>query len=259
MIHGGPLLSDKLYRWRRQIFRWGIWNLIYRFWVRIQVDGWENIPAEGPVVMMGNHIHYLDPVIMISFYPDRDIVPIAKIEAFDEPIMRYFVAHWGAIPVERGEADLRALKSTLEHIRAGYVAMFYAEGTRSPGGLIQGQEGTAYIALKTDAIIVPVAISGTTEFPGTWFRVFRRSHVTIRFGQPFKFKHEGGKLPRDRFGAMTDEAMYRIAALLPESLRGIYSDLSRATTDYLDFDVTWEPVSHRIPRRALVRANQPSA
>ena len=58
---------------------------------------------------------------------------------------------------------------------------------------------------------------------------------------------------------MTDEAMYRIAALLPESLRGIYSDLSRATTDYLDFDVTWEPVSHRIPRRALVRANQPSA
>lgn len=256
---GGPLLSNRLYRWRRQIFRWGIWNLIYRFWVKMRVDGWENIPASGPVVMMGNHIHYLDPVIMISFYPDRDIVPIAKIEAFDEPVMRYFVQHWGAIPVERGEADLKALKSALEHIREGYVVMLYAEGTRTPSGLIEGQEGSAYIALKTDAVVVPVAISGSTEFPGSWFRQFRRSQVTIRFGKPFKFRHEGGRLPRKHFRAMTDEAMYRIAELLPENLRGTYRDLETATTHYLDFDLNWEPVERRIPRRAVAQIQQPIA
>lgn len=245
----GPLVHERIYYWRRRLFRWGIWNLLYRFWIKIHVDGWENVPANGPVLMMGNHISFLDPVIMISFYPDRDIVPLAKIEAFDEPIMRYFVNHWGAIPVQRGEADLKALKSALEHIRQGYVVMLYAEGTRSKTGLIQGQEGSAYIALKTNALVVPVAIWGTLEFPFSWWRKFRRSHVYVRFGEPFRFKHDGGKLPREHFRQMTDEAMYRIARLLPPEWRGVYSDLSKATTEFLDFDVEWEPVKQRIPNR----------
>ncbi len=247
----GPLVDKRIYRWRREIFRWGIWQLLYRFWVKIDVDGWENIPADGPVVMMGNHISFLDPVIMISFYPDRDIVPLAKIEAFDQPIMRYFVGHWGAIPIDRGRAGLKSLKSALEHIHQGYVVMLYAEGTRSKTGLIEGQEGSAYLAIKTDAAVVPVAIWGSRDFPISWVRDLGRTHVHVRFGQPFRFKHEGDKLPREDFRAMTDEAMYRIAALLPEEWRGHYSDLSRATTEHLDFDITWTPVARRIPRWAL--------
>ncbi len=252
MIGGhGPLVHERIYRWRRQIFRWGIWNLLYRFWIKIQIEGWENIPADGPVLMMGNHISFLDPVVMISFYPDRDIVPLAKLEAFSQPVMRYFVSHWGAIPISRGEADLKALKSALEHMRQGYIVMLYAEGTRSKTGLIKGQEGSAYLALKTGATVVPVAIWGTRDFPFSWWRAFQRTHVYVRFGQPFRFRHEGDKLPRDEFGPMTDEAMYRIAALLPEEWRGVYSDLSKATTRYLDFDITWTPVGQRIPRWAL--------
>ncbi len=254
MIIGGtgPLVHERIYHWRRMIFRFGIWNILYRFWIKLHVEGWENIPAEGPVVMMGNHISILDPVIMISFYPDRDIVPLAKIEAFSQPILRYFVGHWGAIPVNRGEADFKALKSALEHIRQGYVVMLYAEGTRSKRGLIRGQEGSAYIALKTNAVVVPVAIWGTRDFPATWIKEFKRTEIFIRFGQPFRFRHEGGdRLPREHFRAMTDEAMYRIAALLPPQWRGVYSDLSQATTEYLDFDITWRPVSQRLPRRVL--------
>jgi 1-acyl-sn-glycerol-3-phosphate acyltransferase len=247
----GPLVHEKIYHWRRVVFRFGIWNILYRFWIKMHVDGWENVPAEGPVVMMGNHMSVIDPLVMISFYPDRDIVPMAKLEAFSQPGIRYFVGHWGAIPVSRGETDLKALKTTLEHIDQGYVVMLYAEGTRSRTGLIEGQEGSAYIALKKDAIVVPVAIWGTRAFPGTWFKEFKRTDVYIRFGQPFRFRHEGGKLPREHFRAMTDEAMYRIAALLPEEWRGIYSDLSKATTEHLDFDVTWKPVAQRIPQRAL--------
>jgi 1-acyl-sn-glycerol-3-phosphate acyltransferase len=201
--------------------------------------------------MMGNHMSNLDPVVMISFYPDRDIVPLAKTEAFDRPILRHLVGHWGAIRVRRGEADMTALKSALEHIQHGYVVMLYAEGTRSKTGLIQGKEGSAYMALKTDSVVVPVAIWGTRDFPWTWIREFRRTSIYIRFGQPFRFRREGSGLPREHFAAMTDEAMYRIAALLPEEWRGVYSDLSQATTEHLDFDITWRPVERRIPRRTL--------
>ncbi|MBN1428041.1 MAG: 1-acyl-sn-glycerol-3-phosphate acyltransferase [Anaerolineae bacterium] len=245
------MANPKLYPWRRQVMRFGIWNVLYRFWIRMHVEGWENIPADGPVVMMGNHINAIDPVVMISFYPDRDIVPLAKIEAFDQPFIRYFVRHWGAIPVNRGEADLTALKTALEHLRAGQIVMLYAEGHRHKTGLQQGQEGSAYIALKTDATIVPVAIWGTQVFPFGWIKSVQRFHVYVRFGKPFRFKREGDKLPREHFRAMTDEAMYRIAGLLPPEWRGVYSDLSQATTEHLDLDVTWQPVAQRIPGRAL--------
>ncbi len=244
-------LGNRLDRWQRLIFRWGIWNICYRFWIRMHVAGWENIPAENPTLIMGNHIAALDPGIMISFFPDRDIVPLAKIESFDTPLMRYFVRHWGAIPVNRGEADVKALKSALEHMRNGYLVMLYAEGTRSRTGLIQGQEGSAYIAAKTGATVVPVGIWGSRDFPASWWREFRRTDVYLHFGRPFRFRVPKGKPARESFRAMTDEAMYRIAALLPEQWRGVYSDLSRATTDYLDFDITWTPVRQRIPRRAL--------
>lgn len=240
---------ERFYRWRRKIFRFGIWNILYRFWIKLHVEGWENIPSDGPVVMMGNHIANLDPVVMISFFPDRDIVPLAKIEAFDRPMLRYFVSHWGAIPVDRGEADLKAIKLAIEHIRKGDIVMLYAEGTRSKTGLIKGQEGSAYLALKTKASVVPVAIWGSRDFPYTWWRKFQRTPVYVRFGKPFTFRHEGKKLPREQLGAMTTEAMYQIAALLPEEWRGVYSDLSQATTDYLDFNVNWSTVHRHIPHR----------
>lgn len=233
------------------MFRWGIWNIAYRFWIRPHFDGWENVPAEGPVVLIGNHVAAADPGIAISFFPERDIVPLAKIETLGTPVMRYFIRHYGAIPINRGEADLTALKTAIDFMRRGYVLMLYIEGTRSPEGLIRGQEGSAYLALKTDATIVPVGIWGTQGFPLRWFSELRRTDVYLRFGRPFKFRHEGGKLPREHFRAMTDEAMYRLAELLPPELRGVYRDLSQATTRFLNFDISWRPAAPPLPRRVL--------
>jgi 1-acyl-sn-glycerol-3-phosphate acyltransferase len=242
-----------MYRWRRSVLRWGLWSIVYRFWMRLTVYGWDNIPSSGPLMMMVNHIHVSDPGVMISFYPGRDIVPLAKIEAFSQPLLRYFVTHWGAIPVHRGEADRHALQRAIEHIRAGDIVLFFAEGTRSrTGNLIQGKEGSAYLALKTGATVVPAGIWGTTGFPATLLREGRRTPVHVAFGRPFRFRWEGGgRLPREHFQAMTDEAMYRIAALLPPELRGVYSDLSKATTNFLDLDVPFTPVSRTLPHRVL--------
>lgn len=230
--------------------RFGAWNVLFRLWIKMHVSGWENIPADGPVIMMGNHINMLDPVVMISFYPDRDIVPLAKVETLNQPFMRYFVRHWGAIPVNRGEADLKALKLAFEYLEQGAVVMLYAEGHRSKTGLIQGQEGSAYLALKSNAVVVPVAIWGTDGFPLKWLRRIRRMDVHMSFGKPFRFRQPEGRLPREHFRPMTDEAMYRIAELLPEKWRGVYSDMSQASTNFLDFNVEWQPVRHEIPQAA---------
>lgn len=229
--------SSKSHGWRRRIFRFGLWNVIFRFWFQMHVEGLENVPSAGPTIMMVNHISVIDPAVMISFAPSgRDIVPLAKMEAFSQPMIRYFVRHWGAIPVARGETDTRALKAALYHIRAGDVVLLFAEGTRNREGMRQGEEGSAYLALKTDAIVVPVALWGTRGFPASLWTDFRTTPVHVRFGEPFRFKNEGtGRLPRESFRAMTDEAMYRIAAMLPAEWRGIYRDLPAATTDYLEF------------------------
>jgi 1-acyl-sn-glycerol-3-phosphate acyltransferase len=244
----------KYYDWRRRVMRLGVWNALYRFWIKIRVEGWDNIPADGPVLMMGNHINVIDPVVMISFFPDRDIVPLAKLEAFGQPLIRYFVRHWGAISVNRGEADMAAFKTALEYLRSGSIVMLYAEGHRSKIGLTRGQEGSVYIALKANATVVPVAIWGTESFPVGWLKSLQRLPVHIRFGKPFRFKYEGGRLPRENFRSMTDEGMYRIAELLPPEWRGVYADLSQATTEHLDFDVVWKPAVQRIPPRALAPA-----
>lgn len=229
--------SSKNHRWRRRIFRYGLWNVIYRFWMQMHVEGMDNVPAHGPTIIMVNHINVIDPAIMISFAPSgRDIVPLAKIEAFSQPLLRYFVGHWGAIPVHRGETDTRALKAALWHIRAGDIVLLFAEGTRNREGMQPGEEGSVYLALKTDAVVVPVALWGTRGFPYSLWRDFRTTPVHVRFGKPFRFKGDGGaRLPRQHFRQMTDEAMYRIAEMLPPKWRGVYADLSKATTDFLEF------------------------
>src|SRR5687767_3675819 len=184
---------EPAHRWQRRIFRWGIWNVSYRWWIKPYVEGWHNIPAENPVLIMGNHIGAADPGVMISFFPERDIVPLAKIESFEVPIMRFFVKHYGPIAVHRGEADLKALKTALDELERGNIVMLYAEGTRSRTGMIQGQEGSAYLALKSDAMVVPMGVWGSRDFPKSWIKEFKRTDIYMRFGRPFKFKHEGGK------------------------------------------------------------------
>lgn len=238
-----PIHTD----WRRRFFRFSLWQVLYRFWFRLRIGGWENIPRSGPVLMAGNHIHALDPVVMISVYPDRDVVPLAKIESWVRPMLiRFFVRNWGAIPVMRGEADTRAMKEVMKTIEDGKIGMLYIEGTRSKTGLIEGQVGTAFIALHTDAAIVPIAIWGTRSFPSGWWREMRRVRITMNFGRPFRLKKPEGR-SRDHLPLMTEEIMYRIARILPEEWRGQYSDLSKATTDYLDFDIDWEPPETSFP------------
>lgn len=219
------------YKWRRRILRWLMDHVAFRYLARIDsVQGLEHLPASGPVILMINHIGFIDPIVVMGNVP-RDVVPLAKMEVYRLPVVGIFPWLWGVIPVRRGEFDRRALEQALAVLRAGEVVLVAPEGTRHEA-LSDAKEGLAYLAVKSGASIVPVAIEGTPGYPRL-FPPKSQPGVSIRLGRAFRFTPVLGRLPRERLRRMTDEAMYRLAAMLPERRRGRYSDLSKASQDTL--------------------------
>jgi 1-acyl-sn-glycerol-3-phosphate acyltransferase len=220
---------------RRRILRWAIDNIAWRFLVKIgRVEGMENFPRQGPAVALYNHIAFVDPVVVLGNLP-RNVVPLAKVEAYSYPLIGIIPRLWAVIPVRRGEVDRRALAQARDVLAAGEVVLLAPEGTRSPA-LIEGKEGVALLADRSGAPVVPIAVEGTDQFPSTSIKKWRGPGALIRIGRPFRYRPAPeGKADRRRLRLMTDEAMYLLASLLDERRRGFYSDLSKATTTTLDF------------------------
>jgi 1-acyl-sn-glycerol-3-phosphate acyltransferase len=220
---------------RRQIMRTIIRQIPFRF-TRLTVTGQENIPDNGPLIMMINHTSALDPGLIMGAVTNRFVVPMTKIENTYHIAGKIVVWWWDAYTVRRGEVDRKALTNSIELLRSGQCVLIAPEGTRQRNGLARPKEGMTYVATKADAIIVPAAISGAMGWKEKWFS-FQRPDIHINFGRPFKFKSANQRrVPREDLNAMTDEAMYQLAtALTDESLRGVYDDLSKATARFLEF------------------------
>lgn len=197
------------------------------------VEGVENVPAKGAVMLYGNHIHLLDPVVIILSL-QRNIVPLAKIETYDYPVIGVIPRLWHVIPVRRGEVDRQALHACLDVLEAGEIVWIAPEGTRRPV-LLEAKDGMAYLAAKTGVTLVPLAVDGTTGFPALPFtQRWKEPGVTLKFGHPFRFK-PGLRPGRERLAQMTTEAMYILAALLPPERRGVFSDLSKGTQETIEW------------------------
>jgi 1-acyl-sn-glycerol-3-phosphate acyltransferase len=196
----------------RHILRWLITNIGFRFLAKVErVEGVENLPAAGSAILMINHIAFVDPIVVLGNLP-RNIVPMAKIEVYDLPLIGIFPRLWGVIPVRRGELDRRAIEQALR----------------------EGLEGAAYLAHKAEAPVVPVAIDGTEGVIKLGLKRASDPGARVRLGRPFRFKAQGVRPSRAALRQMTDEAMYRLAAMLPEPRRGFYANLSKATTEYIE-------------------------
>ena len=192
------------------------------------VEGLENLPAHGPAILMMNHIAFIDPVVIIYVSP-RDITPLAKIEVYNYPFVGIFPRLWGVIPVRREEFDRRAIQQVMQVVKAGEMVLVAPEGTRGPE-LRQGKEGVAYLASRSGAPVIPVAIEGTQGFPAVRGSSSWRTHgAVVRFGKPFCFQPAYQRARHDQLRRMTDEALYILASMLPEERRGFYANLSKAT------------------------------
>lgn len=198
-----------------------------------KVEGLENVPQEGPAILMINHIAFIDPIVVLHVLP-RNIVPLAKIEVYEYPVWGRFTKMWGVIPVRREEFDRHAVQKVLEVLKAGEIVLVAPEGTRGTA-LQEGKEGVAYLASRSGVPVIPVALEGTPGFPAPPFSAaWRQPGATVRFGRPFCYKPELRRAGREMLRKMTDEAMYKLAELLPPHRRGEYADLENATQDTIE-------------------------
>jgi len=154
---------------------------------RYEVAGRERVPESGGVIVVSNHLNNADPPMIQRALP-RYVVFMAKKEMLDAPLVGLLFRAWGAFPVRRGEADLGALRTACQVVQRGEMLMMFPEGTRSRTGQIgEGHPGTAMIARRTGAPILPVAITGTEgiAWPGVFLRPRSISHIVVVVGEPF--------------------------------------------------------------------------
>jgi 1-acyl-sn-glycerol-3-phosphate acyltransferase len=209
-------------------FYWPSWvlvRLILAVYARVEVVGAENVPRRGGLIIASNHLNNADPGLVGAFMRRR-VVFMAKDEMFQWLIMGLYFRLIGAFPVRRFEADLKGLRRAVRAVRRGQALVMFPEGTRSrTGSMGQGHPGTAVVALRTGAPILPVAVTGTevVRLPGDFLRPFRRIKIRLVVGQPF-FLPSVDRPKAEDFDRCTDIVMGRIAALLPLQYRGYYHD-----------------------------------
>jgi 1-acyl-sn-glycerol-3-phosphate acyltransferase len=203
------------------------WTLTYLLrgllWVvvRWEVTGRENIPAEGPLIVVSNHLNNADPPIIGAGIARRRIRWMAKIELFKYPF-GVITRAWGAFPVRRFDADLAAMLNAERILKRGGVIGMFPEGTRSRTGYMgPPHPGTAVIALRTGATLLPCAITGTERLKNPLV-VLRRPRFTVTIGEPIHV--DAVRRPTEaQVSELTGRIYETIKALLPESYRPPYT------------------------------------
>jgi len=199
-----------------------VWRAVYPivravalFLCPMRVVGLENVPKDGPYIIVGNHISWLEPE-WIAWAVRKPVRYMAKEELFEWLFIGGVLRLIPCFPVKRGTNDRRAFVTALRVLKAGGVLGFFPEGHRSESGaMIPAHPGIAGIAVRSGAPLVPVA---TTNAKGVFGRFWRRD-LTLTFGQPFYAKDLG----ETEAQAVADAIMRRVAALLPEHMRGVYA------------------------------------
>lgn len=220
---------------KRNVLRWLLRVVGLPLLARVDsVEGVENIPSVGNAIIMINHISFIDPFIVANPLP-RNLVALAKIEVYDYPVVGIIPKLLGVIPVKRDEVDRQAVQRCLEVLRAGEMILLAPEGTRG-ASLRQGLEGVAYLASRSGAPVIPVAVNNTDGFPALRFtKRWQEPGGTVRFGRPFRYHSDLRRAKAQVLRQMTDEAMYVLAEMLPEDRRGYYADLSKATQETIEW------------------------
>ena len=187
-----------------------------------QVRGKENIPSQGPLLVVANHINLSDPPL-IGISLDRKVMFMAKEELFHPRFLGYLIRGFGAFPVYRKQTDRQAIRQAKQFLAKGLVLAIFPEGKRSPNTQLQpALSGSALIARHSGAPILPVGITGTESIKGVAW-VLHRPQITVNIGHPFYLPPVNGKLTKDELARLTSYIMERISELLPQEYQGNYS------------------------------------
>jgi len=193
------------------------------------------VPRQGPLIVITNHVGLVEiPLLYLRLQP-RPVRGFTAAVRWENPWLARLLDLFEAIPLHRGEADIAALRRGLEVLDAGCILAIMPEGTRSHDGRLQrGHSGVVFLGLQSSAPVLPIAHYGSERLADN-VRRLRRTDVRFVVGKPFTFDAGGSKVTRRMRQQMVDEAMYELAALLPPTYRGAYSDPDGAGREHLDF------------------------
>ena len=191
----------------KSIIKWVVRGAIY-WWFkihnRVEIIGLENIPKEGPVIFCGNHKTYADPPLMVST-AKRDMRFLAKKDLYENKFLAFLGWVFEAIPVNRNEKDVSAIKASLKTLKEGKCIALFPEGTRN--GIEKGQkakDGVAFFAVRSGAKVVPCGIKGGEK---------GNRKMTIKYGKPLDYSKYKGTKDKDELDKITNEIMENIIEL----------------------------------------------
>lgn len=219
--------------------------------LKLSIEGLEHVPMTGPVLVVANHLHNADPVLLSVAFP-RPLHFMAKRELFAVPIVAPIIRAVGAFPIDRGKADRAALRRAEQTLGQGIAVGMFPEGTRSAtGSLRRAYPGAALLALRSGVPVLPAVIVGSERLPGNGARsrsrpVARdrgalRSGVRIRFGRPVVLARNDADGRAGVEGA-TERMMVELAHLLPPDYWGDYAELAASMR------TTGEPAASELSR-----------
>jgi 1-acyl-sn-glycerol-3-phosphate acyltransferase len=199
-------------------------RLAFNVLTDFHVVGLENLPQSGPLIVVANHFHFADPAAIIGTLP-WPMEFLAGHHLIDAPLAASWLPKvWGAYTVRRGAASRRAMRASMATLAQNGILGIFPEGGSWAPVLRPARPGTAYLAARTGAHLLPLGLDGLLDiFPR--LRRGRRAQVTVRIGKPFGPLLAPGHGPerRARLEEIGGEIMAQIAELIPPEQRGVYS------------------------------------
>lgn len=177
----------------------------------VKFIGLEKVPREGALIAVANHRHWSDIVLLaLAIYP-RQVHFMGKSEYAESAFLRFLMKQLGAFTVERGEADMKAIKTALGYLRKGEVVGIYPEGTRNKTDelLLPFKEGSFMLAARGKAMVVPVALSDAPNYIG-----FKRPRPVVIVGDVIDPADHLGANGKPDNSALTEAARNEIEKML---------------------------------------------
>ena len=191
--------------------------------IRVSVSGTEHFPKDKNIVVVSNHQSLFDTAVLLTVLPYR-VVFFAKKELKKIPILAQDIEKMGHVYVDRTQVS-KAMEQLLKmevKLKQGLNVFIFPEGTRSPGAMKHATSGVVQLALKTQAPLLPVGITGT-EHLGHWLRTLHPTgRIRVNIGAVFSLPSVEGKPNKEVIESLVDTVMHRVATLLPATYQGVY-------------------------------------
>ena len=193
-------------------------RIIARTYIRLQMEGLENVPDEGACIIITNHLSGLDP-FLIGIPIDRTLYCLAKVEIYQNATITWIMNSLGYIPLDRSSTDISAMRIVMRLLKNGEAVGISPEGTRSQTGeILPFTDGVTKLALHTQVPVLPVAVYGTRELmpPGTYG--FKSGKAYIKIGELFHLSDSYGK-------PITPELLKENTAILQARVSELYEQI----------------------------------